>query len=102
QAIEAALQARPHWAELNWEQRASIFLKAADLLSGPYRYLINAATMIGQSKNVYQAEIDAACELIDFLRFNVQFMREIYSQQPISSKGVYNRVEHRPLEGFVF
>jgi len=101
-AIDAALKARPHWADLSWEQRASIFLKAADLLSGPYRYMINAATMIGQSKNVFQAEVDAACELIDFLRFNVQFMREIYAQQPISSKGIYNRIEHRPLEGFVF
>ncbi len=101
-AIDAALKARQEWAELNWEQRASIFLKAADLLSGPYRAVINAATMIGQSKNAYQAEIDSACELIDFLRFNVQFMREIYSLQPISSKGVYNRLEQRPLEGFVF
>lgn len=102
QAIKAALKAKTAWAELDWEQRASIFLKAAELLSGPYRAEINAATMIGQSKNVYQAEIDAACELIDFLRFNVQFMREIYNQQPISSKGIYNRVEQRPLEGFIF
>ncbi len=101
-AIKAALKAQKEWASLSWEHRASIFLKAADLLSGPYRATINAATMIGQSKNVYQAEIDAACELIDFLRFNVQYMREIYAQQPMSSKGVYNRVEHRPLEGFVF
>jgi 1-pyrroline-5-carboxylate dehydrogenase len=101
-AIEAALKARHDWSELSWENRAAIFLKAADLLSGPYRSLINAATMVGQSKNVYQAEIDAACEMIDFLRFNVQFMREIYTQQPISSKGIYNRVEQRPLEGFVF
>ena len=101
-AIDAALRARHDWSEMHWEQRASIFLKAAELMSGPYRSLINAATMIGQSKNVYQAEIDAACEMIDFLRFNVQFMREIYAQQPISSKGVYNRVEQRPLEGFVF
>lgn len=101
-AIDAALQARSAWAALDWEQRASIFLKAADLLAGPYRAIINAATMIGQSKSVYQAEIDSACELIDFLRFNVQYMREIYTQQPISSKGVYNRVEQRPLEGFVF
>ncbi|MBK6838618.1 MAG: L-glutamate gamma-semialdehyde dehydrogenase [Bacteroidetes bacterium] len=101
-AIDAALQAREAWASLDWEQRASIFLKAADLLAGPYRATINAATMIGQSKSVYQAEIDAACELIDFLRFNVQYMREIYTQQPIYSKGVYNRVEQRPLEGFVF
>ena len=101
-AIKAALAAREQWANLDWEHRASIFLKAAELLAGPYRPLINAATMIGQSKSVYQAEIDAACELIDFLRFNVQYMREIYTQQPISSKGVYNRVEQRPLEGFVF
>ncbi len=101
-AIDAALKAKQQWADLSYEQRASIFLKAAELLSGPYRAVINAATMIGQSKNIYQAEIDAACEMIDFLRFNVQYMREIYAQQPISSKGVYNRVEHRPLEGFVF
>jgi 1-pyrroline-5-carboxylate dehydrogenase len=101
-AIDAALKARHDWAEMNWEQRASIFLKAAELLAGPYRALINAATMIGQSKNAYQAEIDSACEMIDFLRFNVQYMREIYAQQPISSKGIYNRLEHRPLEGFVF
>jgi 1-pyrroline-5-carboxylate dehydrogenase len=101
-AIKAALAAREQWASLDWEHRASIFLKAADLLAGPYRPLINAATMVGQSKSVYQAEIDAACEMIDFLRFNVQYMREIYTQQPISSKGVYNRVEQRPLEGFVF
>jgi 1-pyrroline-5-carboxylate dehydrogenase len=101
-SIDAALKAKNAWAAFSYEQRASIFLKAADLLAGPYRAVINAATMLGQSKNVYQAEIDAACEMIDFLRFNVQYMREIYSQQPISSKGVYNRVEHRPLEGFVF
>jgi len=101
-AVKAALKAQKDWAQLSWEHRASVFLKAADLLSGPYRATINAATMIGQSKNVYQAEIDAACEMIDFLRFNVQYMREIYTQQPVSSKGVYNRVEHRPLEGFVF
>jgi 1-pyrroline-5-carboxylate dehydrogenase len=102
QAIEAALKARASWAEMSWEQRASIFLKAADLIAGPYRAKLNAATMLGQSKNAYQAEIDSACETIDFLRFNVSFMREIYAQQPISSKGVYNRTEHRPLEGFVF
>ena len=101
-AIEAALAAKQAWASLDWEQRASIFLKAADLLAGPYRPVINAATMLGQSKNAFQAEIDAACEMIDFLRFNVQYMQEIYQQQPISSKGVWNRVEHRPLEGFVF
>ncbi|MBK8584020.1 MAG: L-glutamate gamma-semialdehyde dehydrogenase [Bacteroidetes bacterium] len=101
-AIKAALAAREKWASLDWEHRASIFLKAAELLAGPYRALINAATMVGQSKSIYQAEIDAACEMIDFLRFNVQYMREIYTQQPISSKGVYNRLEQRPLEGFVF
>jgi len=101
-AIDGALKAKAAWAEFNPEQRASIFLKAAELLSGPYRAVINAATMIGQSKNIYQAEIDAACEMIDFLRFNVQYMHEIYRQQPLSSKGVYNRVEYRPLEGFVF
>lgn len=103
QAINAALGAKPAWENMQWEQRAAIFLKAADLLSGPYRDRINAATMLGQSKNAFQAEIDAACELIDFLRFNVKFMSEIYAQQPpISSDGVWNRTEHRPLEGFVF
>ena len=102
QAINAALAAKELWANLSWENRASIFLKAADLLAGPYRYKINAATMLGQSKNAYQAEIDAACELIDFLRFNVHFMGEIYNDQPQSSAGVWNRVEYRPLEGFVF
>lgn len=102
QAIEAALAAKAAWAGLAWEQRASIFLKAAELIAGPYRARINAATMLGQSKNVYQAEIDSACELIDFLRFNVQFATDIYRQQPISSPGVWNRLEYRPLEGFVF
>ncbi|MEO8150646.1 MAG: L-glutamate gamma-semialdehyde dehydrogenase [Bacteroidia bacterium] len=101
-AINAALAARDKWANMEWEQRSAIFLKAADLLSGPYRAKINAATMLGQSKNAYQAEIDAACEMIDFLRFNVEYARQIYTQQPISSKGVWNRVEWRPLEGFVF
>jgi 1-pyrroline-5-carboxylate dehydrogenase len=101
-AIDAALHAKEAWAALDWEHRASIFLKAAELLAGPYRATINAATMLAQSKNVFQAEIDAACEMIDFLRFNVQYMQEIYRQQPISSKGVWNRVEQRPLEGFVF
>lgn len=102
-AIKEALAAKADWENLPWEQRAAIFLKAADLAAGPYRYELNAATMIGQSKNAYQAEIDAACELIDFLRFNVQYMTEIYSQQPpISPRGVWNRVEQRPLEGFVF
>lgn len=102
QAIEAALAAKTAWANLPWEERAAIFLKAADLLAGPYRAAINAATMIGQSKNAFQAEIDAACEMIDFLRFNVEYMRQVYTQQPISSKGIWNRLEHRPLEGFVF
>ncbi len=101
-AIDAALAARPAWQSLSWEHRASIFLKAADLISGPYRDKINASTMLGQSKNVYQAEIDAACEMADFFRFNVQFMVQIYKDQPISSKGVWNRVEQRPLEGFVY
>ncbi|MDQ2771622.1 MAG: L-glutamate gamma-semialdehyde dehydrogenase [Bacteroidota bacterium] len=102
QAIEAALAARPAWVALPWEHRAAIFLKAADLLAGPYRARINAATMLGQSKNAFQAEIDAACELIDFFRFNVHFMQEIYGQQPQSLPGMWNRLEHRPLEGFVF
>ncbi|MEO0312158.1 MAG: hypothetical protein RIQ89_1815 [Bacteroidota bacterium] len=101
-AINAALAARQAWANLSWEHRASIFLKAADLLAGPYRAYINAATMLGQSKNVFQAEIDSACEMIDFLRFNVQYMYEIYQQQPISVRGMWNRLEQRPLEGFVF
>jgi len=102
QAINAALAAREDWANMGWEHRASIFLKAAELLAGPWRARLNAATMLGQSKNAYQAEIDSACELIDFLRFNVQFMTEIYQMQPESSPGVWNRMEHRPLEGFVF
>ncbi|RYU80729.1 L-glutamate gamma-semialdehyde dehydrogenase [Hymenobacter persicinus] len=102
QAIDAALAARDNWATMPWEHRAAIFLKAADLLAGPYRARINAATMLGQSKNAFQAEIDAACELIDFFRFNVHFMQEIYKQQPESLPGMWNRLEHRPLEGFVF
>ncbi|MCZ6520298.1 MAG: L-glutamate gamma-semialdehyde dehydrogenase [Bacteroidetes bacterium] len=102
QAIKAAMGAKKAWVEMSWEHRASIFLKAADLLSGPYRYKINAATMLGQSKNAFQAEIDAACEIIDFLRFNVGYMSEIYQQQPESAAGIWNRVEQRPLEGFVF
>jgi 1-pyrroline-5-carboxylate dehydrogenase len=102
-AIDAALAAKANWENLPWEQRAAIFLKAADLLAGPYRAKVNAATMLGQSKNAYQAEIDAACELIDFLRFNVYYMTEIYAQQPpINPKGIWNRLEQRPLEGFVF
>lgn len=102
-AINAALAAKSNWENLAWEHRAAIFLKAADLIAGPYRYKINAATMLGQSKNAFQAEIDAACELIDFLRFNVAYMAEIYQQQPpVSPRGSWNRVEQRPLEGFVF
>lgn len=103
QAIDAALAAKSQWENLSWEHRASIFLKAAELIAGPYRYKLNAATMLGQSKNAYQAEIDSACELIDFLRFNVQYMTEIYQQQPpAQARGVWNRLEQRPLEGFVF
>ena len=101
-AIDTALAARSSWANMAWEDRAAIFLKAADLIAGPYRATLNAATMIGQSKNAMQAEIDSACELIDFLRFNVKFMTEIYADQPISSPGVWNKVEYRPLEGFTF
>ena len=101
-AIDAALAAKEAWVAMPWEDRAAIFLKAADLLAGPYRAKINAATMIGQSKNAMQAEIDSACELIDFLRFNVQYMTEIYADQPISSPGIWNRVDYRPLEGFTF
>ena len=101
-AIESALNAREKWANLPWEHRASIFLKAADLLAGPFRDEMNAATMLCQSKNVFQAEIDASCELIDFLRFNVAYMQQIYDEQPDSSDGVLNRLEYRPLEGFVF
>lgn len=101
-AIDAALAAKPAWEAMPWEQRAAIFLKAADLFSTKYRYHINAATMLAQSKNAYQAEIDAACELIDFLRFNVQYMSEIYSEQPgENSPGIWNRLEYRALEGFV-
>ena len=101
-AIEAALEARVKWSKMPWQDRAAIFLKAADLLAGPYRDKLNAATMLSQGKNVFQAEIDAACELIDFLRFNVQYMTQIYAEQPISSPGVWNRIDYRPLEGFVF
>ena len=101
QAIAAALQAKEKWAALSWENRAHIFLKAADLLATKYRYQMLAATMLGQSKNAFQAEIDSTCELIDFLRFNVHFLSEIYKQQPISAPGMHNRLEWRPLEGFV-
>jgi len=101
-AIDAAMAARSSWATLPWEDRAAIFLKAADLLAGPFRNKMNTATMLAQSKNVFQSEIDAACELIDFLRFNVQYMTQIYKEQPDSSPGVWNRLQYRPLEGFVF
>lgn len=101
-AIDAALAAHQAWSDLSWEHRASIFLKAADLLAGPFRDRMNAATMLAQSKNVFQAEIDAACELIDFFRFNAYFMQEIYQVQPESAPGIWNRLEYRPLEGFVF
>ncbi len=101
EAIDAALAAQNQWSNMPWVQRASIFLKAADLLATKYRYDMLAATMLGQSKNAFQAEIDSTCELIDFLRFNVHFLNDIYSQQPISGAGMYNRVEYRPLEGFV-
>ncbi|MEQ9438176.1 MAG: L-glutamate gamma-semialdehyde dehydrogenase [Cyclobacteriaceae bacterium] len=103
QAINAALGAKYAWENMAWEQRASIFLKAADLIAGKYRYQMNAATMLGQSKTAHQSEIDAVCEIVDFLRFNVKYMAEIYEQQPpISPAGVWNRVEQRPLEGFIF
>ena len=102
QAIDAALAARKNWSKMPWEHRAAIFLKAAELIAGPYRAKINAATMIAQSKTIHQAEIDAACELIDFLRFNVEFMTQIYQDQPASDSSVWNRVSYRPLEGFVY
>ena len=102
QAIAAAAAAREQWAAMPWEARASIFLKAAELLAGKYRPVINAATMLNQSKTVLQAEIDAACELIDFWRFNASYLPEIYEQQPASAPGIWNYVEYRPLEGFVF
>jgi 1-pyrroline-5-carboxylate dehydrogenase len=101
-AIQSCLEARTEWARLPWEQRAAVFLKAAELVAGPYRQKLNASTMIGQSKNIYQAEIDAACELADFLRFNVEYMTQIYDEQPASDASAWNRVEHRPLEGFVY
>jgi 1-pyrroline-5-carboxylate dehydrogenase len=102
QAIDAALAAKSAWANLPWEDRAAIFLKAADLLAGPFRDKMNAATMLAQSKNVFQAEIDASCEMIDFFRFNVQYMTQIYKEQPDSLPGMWNRLEYRPLEGFIF
>ena len=101
-SIANALEAKTKWAAMAWEQRAAIFLKAAELIAGPYRARINAATMIGQSKNIFQAEIDAACELIDFLRFNIEFMTQIYGDQPKSNSDMWNRLEYRPLEGFVY
>ncbi|MEY4330504.1 MAG: L-glutamate gamma-semialdehyde dehydrogenase, partial [Bacteroidota bacterium] len=101
-AIESALAAKEKWANLPWEHRAAIFLRAAELLAGPYRDRMNAATMLAQSKNVMQAEIDAACELIDFFRFNAAYMQQIYADQPGSQPGMWNRLEYRPLEGFVF
>jgi len=101
-AAEAATEARAAWGSMPWEERAAIFLKAGELLAGPWRDTINASTMLGQSKTCHQAEIDAACELIDFWRFNVSYMEQLYSEQPESSPGLWNRVEHRPLDGFVF
>ncbi|WP_321494601.1 L-glutamate gamma-semialdehyde dehydrogenase [uncultured Desulfobacter sp.] len=101
-AVQAALSAKHAWETMEWQERAAVFLKAADLISTKYTAKLNAATMLGQSKNAFQAEIDATCELVDFLRFNVSYMEEIYANQPFSSKGVYNRLEYRPLEGFVF
>lgn len=102
QAIKASMDARRDWANMNWQDRAAVMLKAAELLAGPWRDTINAATMIGQSKNAYQAEIDAACEMVDFFRFNVHFMEQIYSGQPNSAPGIWNRSQYRGLEGFVF
>ncbi|MCK7590196.1 L-glutamate gamma-semialdehyde dehydrogenase [Subsaxibacter sp. CAU 1640] len=102
EAISTALEARKEWSQMPWEQRAAIFLKAAELIAGPYRTKINAATMMAQSKTIHQAEIDSACELIDFLRFNVQFMTDIYKDQPKSTSDAWNRVEYRPLEGFTY
>ncbi|HMP93786.1 MAG TPA: aldehyde dehydrogenase family protein, partial [Phnomibacter sp.] len=99
QAIDAALKAKASWEAMPWEERAAIFLKAADLIATKYRYQMNGTTMLGQSKNCYQAEIDSACEINDFLRFNVHFLSELYKQQPISAPGMHNRMEWRPLEG---
>ena len=101
-AIDSALEAKSKWSNLPWNHRVAIFLKAAELLAGPYRAKINAATMLAQSKNIYQAEIDAACELIDFFKYNAEYVTNLYSEQPESSEGIWNRLEHRPLEGFVF
>ena len=101
-AIDSALEAKSKWSNLPWNHRVAIFLKAAELLAGPYRAKINAATMLAQSKNIYQAEIDAACELIDFFKYNAEYVTNLYSEQPESSEGIWNRLEHRPLEGFIF
>ena len=101
-AIDAALKAKPAWENMSWQSRAAIFLKAADLMAGPYRQTLNAVTMLGQGKNVYQAEIDAVCELVDFYRFNVRNMYDLYAMQPDSSAGIWNRMVWRPLEGFIF
>ncbi|MCA9797010.1 MAG: aldehyde dehydrogenase family protein, partial [Candidatus Eremiobacteraeota bacterium] len=102
QAVEAAMAAQPAWAAMPWGERAAIFLRAAEILSTRMRAVLNGATMLGQSKTAHQAEIDSACELIDFLRFNVSFMGRLFQEQPMSSPGMWNRLEHRPLEGFVF
>ncbi|MGH7701750.1 MAG: aldehyde dehydrogenase family protein, partial [Gemmatimonadales bacterium] len=101
-AIQAANQAQREWAQWRFEDRAAVFLKAAELLAGPWRQTINAATMLGQSKTAFQAEIDSACELIDFLRFNAHFAERLYQEQPDSAPGAWNRMDHRPLEGFVY
>ena len=102
EAVRCAKEAAPAWQELSFDDRAAVFLKAADLLAGPWRQTLNAATMLGQSKTAFQAEIDSACELVDFWRWNVHFAREVLAKQPVSSSGVWNRVDHRPLEGFVY
>ena len=102
QAIDAAAHAWQDWSRWPWEERAAVLLRAAELLAGPWRDTLNAATMLGQSKTAHQAEIDSACETIDFFRFNVEFMTRVYAEQPQSSPGVWNRMEYRPLEGFVF
>ena len=101
-AIAASAEAWADWSRTPWEERAAVFLRAADLLAGPWRQTLNAATMLGQSKTAHQAEIDAACELVDFWRFNVKYMTRVYEEQPVSSPGIWNRMEYRPLEGFVF
>ena len=102
QALVAAQNAKADWAALEWHERAGIFLKAADLIAGPYRDLINGTTMLGQSKNIFQAEIDAACELIDFLKFNCYYMQEIYADQPDSLEGIWNKMEYRPFMAYGF